>query len=199
MLVNPGRWIHAIAGQLVSQARWPQWGWRRHSSHRWASRAAGSWCGQVLGRMGAVGQGVQPAGGVAAQPAMHGLVADPLALGDLGHHKPSRSTSMTALQRCSATVSSRSTLPTSSPRPRWAKHKTHGRSCQPSTRTLEPISRHQPVKHQPDQHIAQVKALARNLPETALRLSSLRPTAQSSAIRLWSARLYGHIRRHTAL
>jgi hypothetical protein len=30
---------------------------------------------------------------------------------------PSRSTSMTALKRCSATVSSRSTLPTSSPRP----------------------------------------------------------------------------------
>jgi hypothetical protein len=39
---------------------------------------------------------------------------------------PSRSTSMTALKRCSATVSSRSTLPTSSPR-RWsAKHKSSG-------------------------------------------------------------------------
>ena len=59
---------------------------------------------------------------------------------------------MTALKRCSATVSSRSTLPTSSPR-RWsAKHKKDGRSCQPSTGTLEPISRYQHDKHQPDQH-----------------------------------------------
>jgi hypothetical protein len=53
---------------------------------------------------------------------------------------------------CSATVSSRSTLPTSSPRPRWAKQRKVRRSCQPSTGTLEPISRNQPVKHQPDRH-----------------------------------------------
>jgi hypothetical protein len=52
-----------------------------------------------------------------AQPAVHGLTADAVALGDLDHLEPVRRTSMTALKRCSTTVSSRSTLPTSSPRP----------------------------------------------------------------------------------
>src|SRR4029453_4041544 len=58
---------------------------------------------------------------------------------------------MTALKRCS---SSRSTLPTSLPR-RWsAKHRKVGRSCQPSTGTLEPITRHPPDKQQPDPRTA---------------------------------------------
>ena len=36
-----------------------------------------------IGAVGAVGQPVQPVGGVAAQPAMDGLAADAVALGDL--------------------------------------------------------------------------------------------------------------------
>src|SRR5829696_1145382 len=87
---------------------------------------------------------------------------------------------MTALKRCSATVSSRSTLPTSSPR-RWsAKQRKDGRSCQPSTGTLEPISRNQPVKHQADQHNDHAGALARDLPETALHVTSRRLTIRPS-------------------
>jgi hypothetical protein len=38
--------------------------------------------------MGAVGQGVQSAGPVAAQPAVDGLAADAVALGDLDHREP---------------------------------------------------------------------------------------------------------------
>src|SRR5215204_4746083 len=90
-------------------------------------------------------------------------------------------TSMTALKRCSATVSSRSTLPTSSPRPRWAKQRKDERWCQPSTGTLEPINRDQAVKHQPDQHRRPCRVLARDLPETALHVASRRPTTQPSA------------------
>ena len=38
--------------------------------------------------MGTVGQGVQPAGPIAAQPAVDGLAADAVALGDLDHREP---------------------------------------------------------------------------------------------------------------
>jgi hypothetical protein len=41
-----------------------------------------------VGAMGAVGQGVQPAGPIAAQPAVDRLAADAVALGDLGHREP---------------------------------------------------------------------------------------------------------------
>jgi hypothetical protein len=38
--------------------------------------------------MRAVSQGVQPASPIATQPAMDGLAADAVALGDLDHHEP---------------------------------------------------------------------------------------------------------------
>jgi hypothetical protein len=38
--------------------------------------------------MGAVGQGVQTAGPIVAQPAVDGLAADAVALGDLDHREP---------------------------------------------------------------------------------------------------------------
>jgi hypothetical protein len=42
----------------------------------------------TVGPVGAIGQGVQPAGPIAAQPAMDGLAADAVALGHLGHREP---------------------------------------------------------------------------------------------------------------
>src|SRR5215207_2926907 len=79
---------------------------------------------------------------------------------------------MTALKRCSTTVSSRSTLPTSSPRPGWAKQRKDGRSCQPSPGTLEPISRCKAVKHLPGQHSQVGCRAASNLPATRLHVAS---------------------------
>src|SRR5262245_16861068 len=38
--------------------------------------------------MRAVSERVQPSGGVAARPAVHGLAADPVAVGDLDHREP---------------------------------------------------------------------------------------------------------------
>ena len=78
-----------------------------------------------------------------------------------------------------------------SPR-RWsAKHKKLGRSCQPSTGTLKPISRHQPVKHQPGQHTRVPPLLARDLPETALHVTASRPTTRPSAAPSTCADVWG--------
>ena len=41
-----------------------------------------------VGAVGAVGQGVQPAGPIAAQPAVDRLAADAVAVGDLDHREP---------------------------------------------------------------------------------------------------------------
>jgi hypothetical protein len=97
--------------------------------------------GAMPGPMRAVGQGVQAAGGVAAQPAVDGLAAHTVAVGHLDHREPVAQHLHDGVEAMSATVSSGSTLPTSSPR-RWsAKQQKVRRWCQPSTGTLEPISR----------------------------------------------------------
>jgi hypothetical protein len=47
-----------------------------------------------------------------------------------------------------------------------------GRSCQPSTGTLDPINRYQVVKHQPGQHSQVGCRAASNLPATRLHVAS---------------------------
>jgi hypothetical protein len=41
-----------------------------------------------IGTVGAVGKGLQPTGSIAAQPAVDGLAADAVAVGDLDHREP---------------------------------------------------------------------------------------------------------------
>lgn len=55
---------------------------------------------------------------VAVDPPVHGLPGHPVAFGHLGDRKTSASTSFTASCRCSITLTSTSTIPTSSREPR---------------------------------------------------------------------------------
>jgi hypothetical protein len=85
---QPGRWVDADPDQFVGQAALAPVGMA-------AAQLAqvGLDCGRHLvraavGPVGAVGQGIQPAGPIAAQPAVDGLAADLVALGDLEHREP---------------------------------------------------------------------------------------------------------------
>jgi hypothetical protein len=109
--------------------------------------------------------------GATEHATMDGLAADAVRSATSTMVRPSRSTSMTALQRCSTTVSSPSTLPASSPRPGWAKQRKAGRWCQRSTGTPESISRYQGVKHLPGQH----RRLRRPVPEICQKPRHTRP------------------------
>jgi hypothetical protein len=102
----------------------------------------------VAGSVGAVGQGVQAAGPIAAQPAVDGLAADPVAVGDLDHGEPVAQDLHDGVEALFCHGELQEHAPDLLAR-RWsAKHKKLGRWCQPSTGTPEPISRNQPVKHQ---------------------------------------------------
>jgi hypothetical protein len=129
----------------------------------------------------AVGQGLQPARPITAPPAMDPLAADPVALGDLDHREPVGQDFHDGVEVVLCHCELQEHAPTSSPRPEWAKQKKDGRSCQPSTGTLEPISRHQHDNHQPGPRTRPCRGLARDLPETALHVTSRRPTTQPSA------------------
>jgi hypothetical protein len=126
----------------------------------------------AAGSMGAVGQGVQPAGSVAAQPAVNGLAADAVALGDLDHREPVAQDSMTALKRCSATVSSRSTLLTSSPR-RWsAKQRKDGGHVNHQPEPWNPTAGINRSSINPISTKTSVSRFASNLPATKPRIAT---------------------------
>ena len=76
---------------------------------------------------------------------------------------------------------SRSTLPTSSPRPGWAEQRKDGRWCQPSPELWNPSAGINRTSINRVSTSTVQGALARDLPETALRATSPRPTAQPSA------------------
>ena len=88
MLVSPGGGSTPARASSWARRRWPQPGWWRRSSHRRASTCGGHLVRAGVGAVGAVGQGLQPAGPIAAQPAVDRLAADPVAVGDLGHREP---------------------------------------------------------------------------------------------------------------
>jgi hypothetical protein len=106
-----------------------------------------------IGAMRAVSQRVQPAGPIAAQPAVHGLAADPVAVGHLDHRQLVAQDLHDGVEAllCHCELHEHAPDLLASTKVGEAEPKVR-RWCQPSTGTLEPISRNQPDKHQPDQH-----------------------------------------------
>src|SRR4029453_18456653 len=121
------------------------------------------------GPMGAVSERVQPTGPIAAQPAVDGLAADPVAVGDLDDREPVPQDfdDGVAALLCHGELQEHAPDLLASTQG-GSQHRKDGRWGQQSTGTLEPISRYQPVKHQPDQHNARsgpsVSKLSATLP-----------------------------------
>jgi hypothetical protein len=149
---QPGRWIHAGAGKLVGEAALTP-AWMAPAELAQAGLDLGGHLVRAgVGAVGAVGQGVQPAGAVAAQPAVDGLATDTVAVGDLDHRESVAQHLHDGVEALLCHCELHEHAPDLLASPLIGEAEEGRAVVSTINRNSEPISRHQHDKHQPDQH-----------------------------------------------
>jgi hypothetical protein len=187
MLVSPGQRVDPNPDQCVSQAALTPVGMATAQLAQVGLDRGRHLMRTTPGAMGAVGQGIQPAGPIAAQPAVDGLAADAGAVGDLDHREPVPDDFHDGVEAllCHCELQEHAPDLLTSPLVGEAQEARAVMSAiNRNSGTHQPESTGQASTGSAQSHQT---ARARNLPETLLDAASSHPTMQPSTVPLTCA------------